>query len=81
MERPTQTQNPQMHGRLTDKMNFQSLYLIINLLINKPRRNFRNHTQHGEAGSSDEYRKGKPRIATTVTEGTLGRRGVPQSIP
>lgn len=53
----------------------------MNLLINKPRRNFRNHTQHGEAGSSDEYRKGKPRIATTVTEGTLGRRGVPQSIP
>lgn len=41
------------------KMNFQSLYLIINLLINKPRRNLSNHTQHRKAGSSDVYRKGK----------------------
>lgn len=76
---PNTTQPPQIHGRLMDKMNFESLYLIINLLINKPRRNFNNHTQHREAGSSDEYRKGKQRMATTVTEGTLGRCGVPKS--
>lgn len=76
----TQIQSPQMPGRFMDKVNFQSLYLFINFLINKPRRNFSSHIHHRDVTSPVEYRKHKSHMATIVTEDTLGRCGVPKSI-